>query len=256
MIPSSRLLEAVFLLAWAPALAAQSAPWISRHQNATWVGAFVDQPLRGRWSVWFDGQWRRLEAGQQPQQLVIRPGVQFTLAPGVRVGAGYAYVATAPYGALPIANPTREHRSWQQLSLAHKAGPLTVSHRYRLEQRWLTTVLSDDLSNTRVAAPSAYSNRARYLGRLQGPLAGIRRRNRAVQLFAWDELLMPIGGSGASLQVTQNRAAVGIALPLDSRQRVEIGYMNLWNAFAARRANEVNHTLTVSWFWSPAGVRN
>ncbi|MBL0170222.1 MAG: DUF2490 domain-containing protein [Gemmatimonadaceae bacterium] len=170
-IPSSPPLLALLLTGLAPTLTAQTTPWISRHQNAQWLGAFVDQPLRGRWSLWFDGQWRRLDSGQQPQQLLIRPGVQLTVAPGVRLAAGYGYVATAPYGALPIANPTREHRSWQQLSLTHKASALTISHRYRLEQRWVTAVLPDAPVGEHTA-PTTYANRVRYLGRLQGPLAG------------------------------------------------------------------------------------
>ena len=247
----SLLLVGPLLVASPPALASQTTPWISRHQNAQWLGAFVDQPLRARWSLWFDGQWRRLDLGQQPQQLLIRPGVQFTLANGVRLGAGYGFVATAPHGALPIANPTREHRSWQQLSLTQKAGALTISHRYRLEQRWLTAVLPDTPRGEPASAPTTYANRTRYLGRVQGPLVGLQLRRRPLQAFVWDEVLMPIGGGGARLQVTQNRAAIGIGLPLDARQRVEIGYMNLWNAFAARRANEVNHTLTLSWVLSP-----
>ncbi len=252
---SSLVVVTPLLTGWAPALGAQTTPWISRHQHAVWLATFVDQPLRSRWSLWLDGQWRRVDTGRQPQQLLIRPGVQITVAPGVRLGAGYGYIATAPYGALPIANPTREHRSWQQLSLTHNAGALSISHRYRLEQRWLTAVRPHDPFNGRVAVPTTYANRARYLGRVQGPLAGIRLRTLPVLAFAWDELLMPIGGSGASLQVTQNRAAVGIGVPLDARHRIEIGYMNLWNAFAARRANEVNHTLTVSWLVTPRPPR-
>lgn len=253
---SSLLVVAPLLTAWAPTLVAQTTPWISRHQNAVWLGTFVDQPLNPRWALWFDGQWRRLDAGQQPQQVLIRPGVLFTVAPGVRLGAGYGYVATAPYGALPIAHPTREHRSWQQLSLSHTVGSVSVSHRYRLEQRWVTALRPNDAALTRVAARPTYANRARYMGRVQGPLSPIRVKGRPLLAFAWDELLMPIGGGGASLQVTQNRAAVGIGLPLDARQRLEIGYMNLWNALPTRRANEVNHTLTVSWFWTPPAPRN
>jgi hypothetical protein len=31
---------------------------------------------------------------------------------------------------------------------------------------------------------------------------------------------------------------------------VELAYMNLYNAFPARRANEVNHTLWLSWHYT------
>lgn len=227
-------------------LALNAQPWNTVQQGASWYGAFVDQALSERSALWFDAQWRRMGAVAEPQQLLIRPGVQFTLAPGVRVGGGYAYIATAPYGEAPIAQPLREHRVWQQLALSHRAGALTVSHRYRFEQRWLQSVVGDDLT------PSQYQQRARYMVRAQGALPGVRVGDRAVLGFVWDELLMPIGHADATLRVTQNRLGGGIGVPVNATQRVEIGYMNLWNALPARRVNEVNHTLTLSWVFTRA----
>ena len=84
----------------------------------------------------------------------------------------------------------------------------------------------------------------------QGNLPAMRLRGRPLLAFAYDELLMPIGHADATLRVTQNRLGGGIGIPVDTRQRIELGYMNLWNAIPARRANEINHTLTVSWVWT------
>jgi len=71
-----------------------------------------------------------------------------------------------------------------------------------------------------------------------------------VLLFVWDELLMPIGGATSLFTLGQNRLTGGVGIPVSARVRAEVGYMNLYNAFAARRANEVNHTLWVSWHWT------
>jgi hypothetical protein len=226
------------------ALSAQ--PWNTVQQGSTWYGGFVDHALTDRSALWFDTQWRRMGVAAEPQQLLIRPGVQYTITPGVRVGAGYAFIATAPYGEAPIAQPLREHRVWQQLLLSHRAGALSVSHRYRWEQRWLQSVAGDDLT------PSQYQQRARYMVRAQGELPGLRVGSRAVLGFVWDELLMPVGHADATLRVTQNRLGGGIGVPINAAQRVEVGYMNLWNALPGRRVNEVNHTLTLSWVWTKA----
>lgn len=234
------------LLLGIPAAAHAQTPWTTEQQGASWYGAFVDHAVSDRAALWFDGQWRRMGLGADPQQLLLRPGVQRTLAAGVRVAAGYAFVATAPYGALPQADPSREHRLWQQLSLSHTAGPVAVTHRYRYEQRWLSSLVGPD----DVRTPASYQHRARYMVRAQGALPALTFRNRPVLAFAWDELLMPIGHGDATLRLTQNRLGAGIGLPLDARQRLEVGYMHLWNALPARRANEVNHTLTLSWVWA------
>lgn len=225
-------------------------PWVTRHQDALWAGVFVDEPVSKRTALWFDGSWRRMDFGEEPQQLLLRPGVQFTLAPGVRVAAGYAWIATAPYGSLPAATASREHRSWQQLSVSHKAGAFTVSHRYRLEQRWMHPLLAVAGTEEREAGPTTYQNRLRYMPRAQANLGSLMVGGRPVIGFVWDELLMPLGGPNQTLTIGQNRATVGVGIPLSPRIRAEAGYMNLYNAFAPRRANEVNHTLWVSWHWT------
>jgi hypothetical protein len=230
---------------------ASAQPWVTRQQDAMWVGTFVDQPISAKTALWFDGSWRRLDFGEAPQQLLLRPGLQYTVAPGVRIAAGYGYIATAPYGFLPAATPTREHRTWQQLSLTHKAGRFTVSHRYRLEQRWISALLpvAGD-PDARERGPAGYQNRFRYQGRGQAELAALRFRTRPLIGYLWDELLMPIGGPTQAFTLGQNRASAGVGVPLSATTRVEVGYLHLYNAFAARRANEVNHTLWVSWHYA------
>ncbi len=234
-------LPLIALLAGAPALAAQTSSWPTTHQQALWVTTSIDHATTKRTSLWFDGSWRRMGIGAEPQQLLLRPGVLFTIAPGVRLGAGYTYVATAPYGELPSATPLREHRSWQHITLAHTAGPVAITHRYRWEQRWLAPVVGDETGDF------AYQQRARYMVRAQAPLASFRYDARPLTWYVQEELLMPVGHDGAAGRFAQNRFLVGLGIPLTARQRLDIGYQNLWNALPARSANEVNHTLTFGW---------
>lgn len=244
------LLAATLCVAPEPA-ASQSSNWGSVHQTASWYGAFVDHAITNKTAFWFDGQWRRVGAGASPQQLLLRPGLQRTLASGVRVAAGYAYIASAPYGERPASAPLREHRTWQQLTLGHRAGPLAVTHRYRWEQRWLASVLHDG-NGGRSTGAWGYQQRARYMVRAQGNLPGMRVGDRALLGFGWNEVLLPVGHGDASTRITQNRTALGVGLPLDGRQRIEVSYLNLWNALSAARTNEFNHTFSVSWVWASA----
>jgi Protein of unknown function (DUF2490) len=220
-------------------LAAQAGGWESVHQSSTWMTVTVDEAVSKRAAFWFDGQWRRMGLGAEPQQLLLRPGVQWTLTPGVRVGGGYAYIATAPYGEVPSATPLREHRLWQQLALSHRAGRVTVSHRYRWEQRWLAPVVSDETQTFQ------YQQRARYMVRAQTPLGALTRADQPVTMFVYDELLLPVGHGTATGRLAQNRVAIGVGIPLDARHRVEVGYLNLWNALSTAQTNEFNHTLTI-----------
>jgi hypothetical protein len=179
--------------------------------------------------------------GAEPQQLLLRPGIIRTIAPNVRVGAGYTYAATAPYGELPAPAPTREHRLWQDLRLTATYGRVSVTQRYRWEQRWIASV-TDGATDA-----FAYQQRARYMVRAQAPLGARTFRARPVTWYAQEELLMPVGHGGAAGRIGQNRFLVGFGLPVAPRQRLDVGYQNLWNALPALGANEVNHVVTFSW---------
>lgn len=219
------------------------------------MGATIDKPVTPKLALWFDGSWRRMELGSEPQQLLLRPGLQYTLAPGVRISAGYGYIATAPYGSLPSATPMREQRTWQQLLLTHRAGSATVSHRYRLEQRWIRPLLPSSGETDGALGPTTYQNRLRYLSRAQVNLGTLTYHTRPLLGIVWDELLMPLGGPAQALTVAQNRATIGVGIPVSRTQRVELAYLNLYNAFATRRANEINHTLWLSWHYTGLAPR-
>lgn len=236
----------LFLLGLAPVRLshAQAATWRTVEQGASWYAAVIDQPVGNRLSLWFDGQWRRTGLGAAPQQLLLRPGIQLSLAPSVRVAGGYAWIATAPYGEAPSRTPTREHRVWQQLTLSQRLRHVSVTHRYRWEQRWLT-LLQEGLSEK-----ASYQQRMRYMLRVSGEPRGVRLGNHALTMFVWNEFLLPVGHDAATLRLSQNRLGLGLGVPLTARQRAEVGYMNLWNGLPSRRVNEVNHTVTLTWIWS------
>jgi hypothetical protein len=242
-VPRFWMVMALLAAPVSPLFAQGASDWMTREQDALWAGVFVEQPLTERVNAWFDGSWRRMDFGVRPQQLLLRPGVLVTVAPGVKVGGGYTYVATAPYGQLPLPNPTREHRLWQTLQLAHSAGRVDVSHRFLVEQRWIAPVIDE------ATGAAVYSNRVRYRARGQAPLGRVAVAGRSLYGFVWDELLMPVGGAAQQFTIGQNRASLGVGAVLSPRMRTEVGYMNLYNAYPSRRANEVNHTLWLSWHY-------
>ena len=229
------------LLAAPASLLAQASSWPTHHQQALWLTTSFEQELDERTSLWFDGSWRRMGFGAEPQQLLLRPGVIRTIAPGVRVGAGYTYVANQPYGELPAANPSREHRLWQDIRLAQTLGKVSVTHRYRWEQRWLAPLVAGDLGEFE------YQQRARYMVRAQAPLGERKRHGRPLTWYLQEELLMPVGHNGAAGRLTQNRFLAGVGIPLGARDRLDVGYQNLWNAVPSAPGNEVNHVITFNW---------
>ena len=240
---SSRVL-ALFLILRASPVAAQT-DWTTVDQPAIWLNTFVDHAISPRTALWFDGHWRRDGWGDKPQQVLLRPGLQVALRPGLRVGGGYAYIATAPYGASPNAAPLREHRAWQQVSLRGDLGDVALTHRLRWEQRWLAAVGPDGV----LSAPS-YQQRLRYMVRAQRPLASGASSPAAPLGFVSNEIFLPVGHSDGAQRRLQNRAQIGVGLPVSARQRLELSYLHQWNRITPRRTHEFNHTAMLSWVWT------
>ncbi len=240
---------ALLLLAPASTLGAQ-ADWTSVNQAAVWVNGFVDHGLSSRTALWFDGHWRRDGLGARPQQLLLRPGVQVTLRPGLRVAAGYAFIATAPYGESPNGAPLREHRAWQQVSVAQSVAGSTIAHRLRWEGRWTGAVDATGELGSR-----NYQTRMRYLVRGQRPLGVRATEGRPVIGFVANEFFLPIGHSDGAQRRLQNRAQAGVGIPVSARQRLEFSYLHQWNRITPRRTYEMNHTLVASWVWTSSPPR-
>jgi hypothetical protein len=61
---------------------------------------------------------------------------------------------------------------------------------------------------------------------------------------------LEVGHSDAERVRLQNRAGLGVGIPIDARQRIDVGYMNQWNRITPRETHEINHTLVIGWVWT------
>ncbi len=220
---------------------AQGTSWPTKHQQATWMTVTVEHALAERTALLFDANLRRMQLLDEPQQVLVRSGLLFAIDSSVRVGAGYAYAATATYGEVPAPAPLREHRIWQQIVLRHDHGRLALSNRVRWEQRWSAPVVDGALGRF------VYSQRARVLMRAETPIRRPAPGARPMIGFAQSELMVAVGHGGSIGRLAQNRIAFGVGLPIAAGQRLDVGYLNLWNPIATRESNEVNHTITFNW---------
>ncbi len=235
-----RLLACLLLLVATP-LAAQRETFTNVNG---WLNWFGDIELSERWAIDFDGTMRRSGPYDEIAQYLWRASLRRNLAPNVRVGVGYAGSDTHPYGDLPIALRTPEHRLFEQLQLAHATGRIAWTQRYRFEQRWTGRVAlargEEQVQNW------IRTNRARYLVRATIPLQGpILDRNEWFVNVS-DEVFINWGANIQNNVFDQNRLAATIGRRLGSRLRLEAGYMEQLIARPNGRQLERNHTLTTT----------
>ncbi len=229
------------------ALAASLSAQIPARQFTTnahgWFMYFGDHPLKkgSPWGIHLEGQWRRHDVVTRWQQLLLRPALNYEVSKNLTLAAGYGFVNTSRYGALPpVAAASQEHRIFQQASLKQRIGKLSISHRYRLEERFL--------AEKRVPVPGGpaefvrwrYENRFRYQFRIMRPIRG------PWGIALYDEPFISFGDNVASNIFDQNRFYAAVTHTLGKANRLEVGYLNQVVQQRNGRVFENHHTLQVA----------
>lgn len=248
-MPASRFLPALL------ALALGAAPIRAQvvDNDISWVQLFHEQRLDARWALFGDLQLRRAALdGSEPQQLLARPGITYTVSPAVRLAGGYAYIGTARYGDAPAATPFPEHRLWQQLLVNGPAGTIAWQGRFRLEQRWIGTTRALPGGNWEVA-DWTFRQRFRAMARatVDAPKLGIAEPR--LYLTVWNEAFFHLFEPVSGRSFDQNRASLQVGWRFSPRLRVEVGALEQYVSRGPPRLSERNRGLLVT-VWTTAGA--
>ncbi len=163
----------------------------------------------------------------------MRPGVNYYVRPNLFLTQGYAWIRTGSGVTV-----TPEHRSWQQVQYMPKALGVVMSHRLRLEQRWIGF-------NT----GHRYQNRIRYFYRTELPATS------KYFVGLQNEVFLGFGQNRGAAVYDQNRAYVSVGKRFGAIGRIEIGYMyqNLLQRNGMVR--EHNHIAVISFLSAKSWVR-
>ncbi|HYZ85012.1 MAG TPA: DUF2490 domain-containing protein [Bryobacteraceae bacterium] len=198
-----------------------------------WVQYFGDHPLgTAKWGVHLEAQWRRHDGYARWQQLLLRPGVNYSVNNKLMLTAGYAFIRSYQYGDFPAPARTNEHRIWEQALLRYGPRKASWSTRLRFENRLLGTY--DAATQTR---SWRFENRFRALQQIRVPITS------ATYFTAYDEIWFYVKPYRSASVLDQNRAYAALGYSLAPNWRVEVGYMNqaIWQRSGL--ALESNNTL-------------
>jgi hypothetical protein len=199
---------------------------VSEYNSVGWYTYTGDHKLAKRWELHTEYQWRRIDFIRAWQQSLARVGLIYSLNDRVKVSGGYTNFVTYPYGRYPASDqgvPVPENRIYQDIELTDQHGRLAVSHRFRLEQRWLAQ-LSE--TNPRKVASWEYQNRVRYQVSLTYPLSGPTINTGEFYLNAFDELFISFGRNVGNNVYNQNRISAGLGYQIRDNLKVELNYFN------------------------------
>lgn len=224
---------------FAQALTATSDKTLQNYQNwFVYVGQYKFSP---KWGMHLDVQFRMDEEVKFAKQNLIRPGIIHYLNPKANVAAGYALIRT--HNAILNAYAT-EHRIWEQFSYGHKLAGTSMSHRVRVEQRFVEKLMAG--KSETVSNGYFYGNRLRYMNRT---VFDITKKEEARDIFyiaLQDEVFANVAASDINKNFfDQNRLFVGLGIFHEKKTRLEIGYLNQYlNPNSG--PNLMNHILQVS----------
>jgi len=212
-------------------------PIVSDFNSIGWFVYQGDHKLGSQWEVHTEYQARRTHFVTDWQQWLLRGGLYFKPMPRLKIGGGYAYCVTDPYGDHPIAarGAFPEHRFYEDVILSDAVGYLLLSHRLRLEQRYVgIPEASGPLGNEAVWSRQ---NRIRYQLGFTFPLQGSTLDDNEWFASAFDEVFLNFGRNVGANSFNQNRVAVGLGYHFNRDFRLELQYINqIWQHAGADAA--------------------
>lgn len=197
----------------------------AQSQFSGWVASFNTIKTSAKTSIHSDIQLRSTDKIKHTQTLLLRAGLNVHLKKNIIVTAGYAFINNRR----TISNVSGfapEHRIWEQLVINHKLKNISVSHRFRLEQRFIakSIVVNNELEND----VSAYANRFRYFIRNILPFKKQTSFQKGVFAALQNEVFVNVGNASDvnGKFLDQNRLYLAAGYRISPKADIEIGYMN------------------------------
>ena len=187
-------------------------PYSSAAQNSdfgNWLIYIGNKKVNSKWNVHNEVQYRNYDAIGDLEQLLLRTGVGYNLSENNHnLLLGYGYILSQNYSAVTEDKlDVNEHRIFQQFTSKQKIGNVSLSHRYRFEQRFVE---------------SDFKMRLRYFLAFKVPILKTETSPTKLYLSAYNEVFL----NTESDMFDRNRVYGGLGYQLNNNVRIEAGYMN------------------------------
>ena len=194
---------------------------IETHQNSWWN---VSSTFKITNNVSISGlySWRRYDFVNTWQQSLARIGFNYKVNDKFTFTPGYDWVVTFPY---KKGYDFKEHRIYEQFLIKNTVGRIHVSHRYRLEQRFLENIKLND-NNEYVSDGTRFRQRTRYRLTLTIPLNHFKMEDKTLFLSVFDEVFVNFGKGASKKPLDQNWFNAALGWKFNNSTSIKIGYQN------------------------------
>lgn len=207
------------------------------HANQLWLQYYSQIALTNKWSLLVDGGHRWQDVFQERTQYIIRMAAGYNLNPDMRVAAGVGH-----FGAYHTSDLSRiELRPYQELVLKNRLNKVSLSHRYRIEERFFYPVLDGE-----VQTPHSFNFRFRYAITVSIPIVKWPKESgeRAILMNVGDEVFINAGKDIGHNIFNQNRVLISPSLKMNE----QLTFSFTWNyQFASTSTPEDFAVTNVVW---------
>ncbi|MCC8410953.1 DUF2490 domain-containing protein [Mucilaginibacter sp. UR6-1] len=198
-------------------------------QFTVWGAWFHTQKLSEHWGYAFDGQLRSADKVDYLRNILLRPSVAYYFNKNQFANLGYTYVTT--YGRTLDGEKTfrPESRIFEQFTQGHKISKsVQVSHRFRLEQRYLGDSADDRDDNY-------FAQRFRYFIRAVIPMQRDSNFSKGTFIALQNEVFLNVQNKDKvnTHFFDQNRAYVAFGYRFSKKFDMEVGYLNQYTKAAS-----------------------
>lgn len=190
----------------------------TQHQNSGWFMFLNNTKFNAKWGLQFDLQVRSADDWGHVRNTLVRPALQYFINNKSNVALGYLWQTTQ--NQLVDAPDTflHEHRIFEQYIFNHKLKSIFVSHRVRVEQRFIGRANED-----------VFAQRFRYFFRLIQPLKKIESSfTKGTFVALQNEVFLNFQNKDQlnNSVFDQNRLYVAAGYRFSKKVDIEAGYMN------------------------------
>ena len=206
-------------------------------QNSGWLMFVNSTKFTDKWGLALDMQLRSGDGWSEVRNTMFRPGLTYYLNGKNEVTLGYLLNSTFTKSDGLATSLLHEHRIWEQYIHKHKVSNISVSHRFRLEQRFI-----DKSDQEKI-----FAQRFRYFVRFIIPLEkGIKEFEKGMFLALQNELFFNIQHKNNmnGKVFDQNRAYVAGGYRVNKQFDIEAGYLN--QAVKGLNNNTLNHVVQLA----------
>ncbi len=192
----------------------------SQSDFGDWLIYFGNKKINNKWNIHHEIQYRNYNAIGDLEQLLIRGGLGYNLTENNNnILLGYGYILSENYINTEDKVQVNEHRIYQQFITKQQFGRFNISHRYRLEERFVESV---------------FKLRFRYFLSCKVALNNSKLQKKTFYLSAYNELFI----GSKSPQFDRNRLYGGLGYQHNSKLKFEAGYMNQF--FSSSNRDQLN----------------